>query len=61
MNPAPIHWLIDLFIIIGGVNLFAAVWAAISWFNATRPPKLTERERFLIDTAHRAMHQKRAA
>jgi len=54
-----IHWLRDFLIIIGGINLFVAIWAFASWFNGPIEPKRTEREKFLADHARRAM--KRAA
>ena len=59
MNGSDIHWLRDLLIVIGGINLFVAIWAFASWFNGPIEPKRTEREKFLADHARRAM--KRAA
>lgn len=56
-----IHWLWDAIIVISGVNLFALGWFCVGWYNAKRPPKLTEREQFLVNAAKSAMRQKRAA
>jgi hypothetical protein len=56
-----IHWLRDLLIVIGGVNIFVGIWALISWYFGAIEPKRTPREQFLYDKAKRSLTHKRVA